>query len=239
MDTVIDKILSVIAPHICKSCGEQGTALCKRCIFNVLQNKYTKCVVCSREVSAGAFAKHGNLCRVCARTSLFAKVFVVGSREKVLQHLVDDYKFNSERGTAEPLAELLAKTMPATTPSDLIVVPITTVAKNVRSRGFDHMKLIAKKLAHIQHLRLMPDLLLRTNNLTQHFLANPSERRANAEKSFAISPRVKIPAKILLVDDIFTTGATVNTAAKLLYAGGAKEIWLAVIVRQPQKFHAK
>jgi len=239
MDELTDKLLGVIAPHICKSCGEQGASLCDRCIFDVLQHKYTKCAVCFHNINAKNFAKSGNLCPTCARVSQFTKIFIVGAREEILQRLVDDYKFNSEHGAAEPLAKLLAKTLPPVLPPDMTVVPITTVAKNVRSRGFDHMKLIAKKLARIQHLPLIPDLLLRTNNLAQHFLANPTERRTNAEKSFAINPRAEVPAKALLIDDIFTTGATVNATAKILRSAGVQDIWLAVVMRQPQKFLAK
>ena len=239
MNELIDRLLNLVAPHICKGCGRLGAALCGRCIFNILQTQFRRCLMCYRELDVKDFTEYGDLCSTCARTSLFIRAYAVGPRAKTLQRLVDDYKFNSERGAAQPIAKLLAQTLPDNLPPDLTVVPLTTVAKNVRERGFDHMKLACRKLARARRLPFAPNVLARMNNLTQHFLKNPAARRDNAAKSLAINPRVKVPAKVLLVDDIFTTGATVDAAAKILHAAGAREIWLTVVVRQPDRRRTK
>ena len=231
--------MGLVAPHICANCGQTGATLCKRCIFNIYHQKFHGCLICFREISPTDFAKRGNLCQICSRTVPFSRIYVLGPRQGILQKLLDDYKFNSQRGGAGPLAQLFAKILPENLPPDLTVVPVTTVAKNVRNRGFDHMKLAGQKLAKIRGLNFAPDILLRTNNLTQHLLKNSRERRENAKKAFAINPRAEIPPRILLIDDIFTTGATVSATAKLLQKSGAREIWLAVLAFQPRKSSAK
>jgi ComF family protein len=160
---------------------------------------------------------------------------VVGLRRDGLQRLVGDFKYNSERGSAKVIVRLLDQTLPNKELNDFTVVPITTVAKNVRYRGFDHMKLVGKRLAKVRRLPFAPDLLSRKNNSTQHNQAGLAARRRNAAESLSINPRVKVPSKILLLDDIYTTGATVETTAKILRRNGAKEIWLVIVARQLSK----
>jgi ComF family protein len=172
---------------------------------------------------------------MCVVSSPFSRVCVVGWREGALENVIDGYKFQSERASGAVLAALLDGVLPGVLPQDLVVMPIPTVAKNVRIRGFDHTKIIAKKLARKRQLPIITDLLKRTNNLTQHFLASTEDRRKNAEKSLVVNQNIKVPAKVLLVDDIYTTGATVEFAARLLRRYGVKEVWLGVVVRQPRR----
>ena len=235
MNELIDRILNLIAPHICKGCSVSGAVLCERCEIHILNKKYTQCVICEVHLDAADLINRGNMCKKCSKSAPFDRIFAVGARRGNLRKLVGDFKYNSERGAAGKIVKLLDKTLSKEIPTDMHVVPITTVAKNVRLRGFDHMRLIGKKLARKRKLPFSPNILLRINNSTQHSQTNPAARRLNAEKSLAMNPRAKVPRKILLLDDIFTTGATVETAAKLLREAGAQEIWLLIVARQPSR----
>ncbi len=235
MNEMIDQTLGLIAPHICKGCGVSGAALCKRCEIHILSKKYMNCVICEAHLNAPDLLKRGNMCKKCFKATLFNGIYAVGLRRGNLRKLVGDFKYNSERGAAGKIVKLLDKILPKEIPTDMNVVPITTISKNVRLRGFDQMKLVGRKLAKKRRIPFSPNLLLRKNNSTQHNQASPVERRRNAAKSLAINPRAKVPQKILLLDDIYTTGATVETAAKLLRKNGAKEIWLLIVARQPSK----
>ena len=176
-------------------------------------------------------SSRGNLCPGCARRLPFTKVFVVGERVGALKKLVGDHKYFSERESARPIAELLSAVLPDDLPSDMVIVPLPTIPKHIRQRGFDHTKLAARRLSRIRKIPMDTGILRRTNNISQHS-ATSAERRTQAEKSFRVNPRAKISPKILLVDDIYTTGATTTAAAKLLSDHGATEIWLAVVARQ-------
>ena len=227
---MIDSMLSLVAPHICVGCGAASGMLCECCFFDIISNKWCKCIACNQQMTTTVFVKNSNMCHECNKNLPFDKVFIVGARSGSLQKLVGDYKYFSQYEGAKQIASLLNQILPEDLPSDLVIVPLTTIPKHVRQRGFDHMKLVAKNLAKIRKLRVC-SILRRTNNLSQH-VASGSQRRENAKSAFYISQSAAVPKIILLIDDIYTTGATTQAAAKLLKERGANQIWLAVAARQ-------
>ena len=98
------------------------------------------------------------------------------------------------------------------------------------------MLLIARALARRRNIPVTP-LLVRRNNVTQHFAPDAKARRQQAKEFFALSRRFVVDPKAnyLLIDDIFTSGATLGEAAKLLRQAGAKRISIAIIARQRDK----
>ena len=228
--TMIDWLLRWLSPHICEGCGQVGDSLCERCNFYILKHRWPKCLNCRCLMTIVERAPRGNLCRDCRRRLPFARAFVVGSRTKTLKKLVGNYKYFSRRESARAIAGLLSAILPEELP-DLVIVPLPTIPQHIRERGFDHMKLVARRLSRQRNLACEPNLLLRTDNISQHS-ANLRERAKQAAQAFTINPRRPMPTRILLIDDIYTTGATVAAAAKLLKKHGAKEIWLGIVARQ-------
>jgi competence protein ComFC len=95
------------------------------------------------------------------------------------------------------------------------------------------MKLVARQLSRLRKMPCNTRLLFRTDNLSQHS-ANLRQRQQQAGLAFRVKGNQSLPERVLLIDDIYTTGATTAAAAKLLKKHGAKEIWLAVVARQPR-----
>jgi ComF family protein len=157
-------------------------------------------------------------------------VFVVGERTRTLRKLVGNYKYFSRRESAVATAQLLNDVLPEISP-ELTIVPLPTIPKHIRERGFDHMKLVARKLSHRRGLKCDLNLLCRTDNVSQH-TANLQQRQKQAAQAFSVNPHRPMPKLILLVDDIYTTGATTMAAAKLLKKHGAREVWLGIVARQ-------
>jgi ComF family protein len=143
--------------------------------------------------------------------------------------LVYDFKFKSEYGNAQVLAQLLDETLPIF-PDSTVIVPIPTIPKHIRQRGFGHTETIAKLLARKRKMKLLKNWLIRTDNSVQHGL-KAKDRQKIAQKTFGIRPLGQPPSEILLIDDVYTTGATANAAAKLLQKAGVKTINLALIAR--------
>lgn len=223
---LIDDILGLLSPHICKGCGQIGSTYCSRCIFNMTKRNYPICLTCGKP------CKTNNLCPACRkRNNFFADLHCLGERTGELLHLVGDYKYNSEVASCRVLARLVANRM-TTLPPDLVIVPIPTIAAHIRQRGFDHMLLLARQLGRLTNRPVNNKILHRTNNISQHRL-NLRDRRELIRGSLAVYDQSPAPSRVLLLDDIWTTGSTMKTAAELLHQAGVSDVVGCVIVKQP------
>ena len=224
---MIDKLLGIVSPHICKGCKEKGNTLCDSCIFNIIDDSYQKCIAC------GGLAKTGNLCQKCHSKMPFDRAFVVGERRDELKRLVGDFKYNSERAGAISVAKLLDGVLPAL-PHGTVIVPIPTIAPHIRQRGFGHMELVARKLARIRKMSYDSRLLIRIDNSVQHGLTL-REREKRAAKTFGVNRHRSAPSEVLLIDDIYTSGHTMIAATKLLKKAGVKTVNVAIVAKQVGK----
>ncbi|MBR3256096.1 ComF family protein [Candidatus Saccharibacteria bacterium] len=167
----------------------------------------------------------------CLRCSGLPSVYTVADRSTVIGTLVHDLKYSSARAIAKPLAEVVDATLPVIV-GDVTVVPLPTISRHIRERGFDHTLEIAKQL-----IKLRPDwtyktILVRANDTVQ-VGASESNRLKQAKKAYRINPKQSIDeaTTYLLIDDVWTTGASMKEAHKtIVKAGAAKTIMLALAV---------
>lgn len=155
------------------------------------------------------------------------------TRQGIIQQLIDDYKFHRVKAAGIVLAELFDRVLDEL-PEQTIIVPIPTAAANIRRRGYDHMKYIAYQFAKYRNLPCQ-QLLIRRNNVTQHFTKTAGERKRQAREFFAVHTKSSLDGSYLLIDDIFTTGSTVRAAVDALQAAGAHEVRVAVIAHHTGK----
>ncbi len=128
-------------------------------------------------------------------------------------------------------AELLDGVV-AQLPSGVAVTGIPSAPGTIRIRGFDHMRRITDLFAKKRGLSVVQPLA-RVSPVTLHFL--PRQERVRLGPSlFRLSGEL-VPEKVLLLDDIVTTGTTLTAAVRLLKNAGAKEVYVAVLARQPEK----
>lgn len=140
------------------------------------------------------------------------------------QRLIWSYKFSHQRRLARFFAEQIHARIP-TWEGDGVVVPIPGSPKNTRRRGWDQMRTIARRL-HAQYEVPILDMFRHLRRRTQKSLGK-SERAVNAVETFALRPRLVLPANvnsILLLDDVYTTGATVNACARLARSVGIEQV---------------
>jgi ComF family protein len=220
-------LVNLLAPHYCCSCGEIGAVLCERCKYDIVGEPYGACILCHNIAKPTE-----NLCNSCSAT--FSHAWVLGSRTDVLKKMIDDYKFERVRGAYKVFAELFDATLP-NLPPDIIVVPIPTIAKHVRVRGYDHMRLVASEFARVRKFAYSPCLYRATSTMQRG--ASRAVRRDQAEAAFAACD-VNPGARYLIIDDVSTTGATLEYASRVLLRAGAHEVWVAVLATQPlEKSH--
>lgn len=215
-------VSDLIAPHYCCSCGVVGKILCDYCKYDIISSIPVFCLQCLKPVG-----RFGDVCKQCK--TYYAKGWVVGHHRAAIKQLIAEYKFHSAKSAGNELALLLSEALP-NLPNDVIITSVPTVHSHIRQRGYDHTSAIAAKLAKDRHLPFSRTLK-RQHNYTQRG-SNKSTRLAQAKEAFgAVS--VQVGAKYLLIDDVCTTGATVNYAAKALLDAGASEVWVAVVSREP------
>jgi len=218
---MIDKALNLLAPHYCCGCQKIGILLCDYCKYNINNEHNFACLACLRPCGVSG------ICTGC--TLPYSRAWCVGKRQDELEKLIDIYKFERVKSADVVLADLILSTLP-TIPSDVIVVPVPTVASHVRNRGYDHIKIITRKISKATGLTHI-DCLDRLTTATQHG-ATASQRVEQAKVAFGINSKFIKNMTYLLIDDVFTTGSTVRFAAEKLREAGAKDVWVAVIARQ-------
>lgn len=227
---LLDQLLSPISPLLCKGCGRLGGSLCERCINDILRQPCPICLRCRKRLNSG------NMCAQCRKSSAqrLTNAWAVGWRTSVLRQLTNDYKFHSELNVAPVLALLLQKTLQRVAPElnfDAIIY-VPTIARHIRARGFDHMALVAQQLSVKLGVSVLPEVLVRLDNHVQHG-SNRQERRRIAT-SLGVNTNVTLPANVLLIDDIWTTGSTMQTAAALLRGAGARRVYGLIVAVQPE-----
>ena len=213
-------LFDLIAPHYCCSCGEIGRILCDYCKNDIVAEPYSACIAC------GNLATNLGICKDCE--TVFSRAWCVGERTDALKDLINLYKFERARAAYTVITEMLDEVV-AQLPDETIVTSVPTIAAHVRQRGFDHAQLIAREFARRRKIPYQPTVR-RASNLVQHG-ATRAKRQKQAARAFTCEPVRS--GVYLLVDDIFTTGATANYASQALLDAGATEVWLAIGARQP------
>lgn len=218
---MIETLLSTLAPHLCSSCGVVGQLLCDNCKSNIISQWRPICVLCGKLSRGGVCMSHH---------AFFDFAWILGRRSGVLQCLIGSFKFQHQRAGALLLAGMLHVAIP-TLPAFVVVVPIPTSRPHIRQRGYDHCLLLAKRFGRLRRIPVRP-ILFRRHDAVQH-KSSRQQRLAQARTAFMIDGTLDPAVTYILFDDIVTTGATLNQAARVMKEAGAQTVWVVAIARQP------
>lgn len=229
-------LLDLLCPHTCRGCGRLGAVLCKCCKNNMFRKNEWICPVCKN-----AFAKSSESCKNNGGGSLsylghcpecevkFENLWVGGWREGVLEKMVEEYKYQSVRAMGVEMVELIDRRIPEDFGEDeeIAVVPLPTIGRHVRERGFDHTLELAKKLAKRRGWKCERALTREAD--TVQVGAKVAAREEQAEKAYAVRGELDANKHYILLDDVWTTGASMRAAEKVMRAAGAVRMSVAVI----------
>lgn len=218
---MVHKLLDLVAPHYCCSCGEIGSLLCESCKYDIVSERFSGCLLCGKN-------KVGANCKSC--TSGIERTWCAGERTGALETLINSYKFENAEAAYMPLGDLLLASLPEL-PPDTIIIPIPTVRAHIRQRGYDHTLLLARYVAAKQGVAYNQYLRRKTASVQRG--ASRTLRIAQAKAAFEVKGYLDPSLPYLLLDDVSTTGSTLRYAAKALKNAGATTIWAAAIARQP------
>lgn len=215
----------------CPFCGEpdRQAKLCARCLAVIEEyRKEPYCCRCGRLAGKGAvFA--GQMCADCRKKKWpFVKARAVGPYEGPLKDVIHRFKYAGKIGLSRCLAELMAGLVlnePEFAEVDLLV-PVPLSAAKLRQRKFNQAELLAREVGEIVGVPFEArSLVKKVETLPQAGLSRPA-RESNIRQAFQVTNKSRIEdRKILVIDDVFTTGSTVSAAASALARSGAGNVY--------------
>jgi ComF family protein len=209
------------------------TPVCDDCWRSMMPHAAGECATCGLFME-GAAADPGTQCGLCrADTFGFEQARCFGPYENALSAVIRLYKYRGIRPLAAPLAGLLAQTLERLDAETLdLVVPVPLHRNRERHRGFNQAALLAKNLARAANIALAGRDCVRVRDTQPQTGLSGAERRKNVRGAFAVPAPERIRGRrVLLVDDVMTTGATVDACARALLAAGAAGVWVVTLGR--------
>ncbi|SEM44506.1 comF family protein [Pseudoxanthomonas sp. GM95] len=218
----------LLAPR-CLACGEPGADgldLCRACTEALPWNR-AACPRCALPTP------HGDRCGAClqAPTPMTA-TYAACVYGLPLDRLVPRFKFHQDLACGRLLAELMTRSL-ATVERPDALIPIPLHASRLRQRGYDQALELARPLGRALDLPLLERVLIRQRETAPQSELDAAARRRNLRGAFAVQARDMLPAHVALVDDVMTTGATLQAAAQVLLRAGVQRVDAWVCARSP------
>lgn len=234
---LLQELVFFLYPAGCAGCGElldapAGGDFCPGCRKSLELVSEPYCPVCGFPLAEEAPA---HLCGGCLEGRyLFDTSRSAGIYQGLLLRLIHRFKYEGDVSLARPLAHLLIS--PATEILALyqveLVVPVPLHPRRLRERGFNQASLLAARLGKWMRLPVGYSVLERSRWTDPQTGLSRNQRAVNVRGAFSLNDCQSVPGKgILLVDDVFTTGATVSQCARVLRKGGAGKILVLTVAR--------
>jgi ComF family protein len=233
--------LDLIFPNSCQICDAEASdddilrhGLCSECWAAVTVVPQNRCVRCGQAMGPHSECTEG--CVACRTVSFgFRAVVLLGIYDGRLREAV----LRMKRSTGESLAENMGRVFGecrrdriSELRSDL-VVPVPLHWRRAWHRGYNQAAAIAEQLAWVAGVPYSRGCLKRTRHTPQQLQPSSAARRANVRGAFRVRKGVRLTGKrILLVDDVMTTGSTASEASRTLREAGASEVVVAVLARR-------
>lgn len=230
------RCIDLLFPRRCPVCGEVmdfcGDLICPECMKKLSLVKNPTCKKCGKEL----YSDQAEYCLDCMR---HPKSFDGGrallNYNEAAQHSVAAVKYKNRREYLDFYAGAMAwrfeETVRRWHPQVLVPVPIHPSRR--RSRGYNQAEELAKRLSAAWGIPTDLKLLIRRKRTMPQYHLSPAERLKNLQQAFAIHPQRRIgkdcPACVVLIDDIYTTGSTLEACTRILKAAGVKQVYFLTI----------
>ena len=221
-------LAAALFPPRCAACGRPGAAICQPCLATATPLPHPQCRQCTRPLTYGD---------QCARCRLEQRrinhLYVPYAYTPPILQAVHRFKYANKRYLAADLAALAMSALPPDLRVDL-VVPVPLTPSRERQRGYNQGRLLATEVARRLDLQLDCDVLIRQRD-TPPQTSLPRARRLDNVRGAFRALRKLSGARILLVDDVTTTGATIEAATRALRRRGAVWVGALVLARTPEE----
>lgn len=218
-------LLDLFFPPRCPGCGRVGDLFCPACRAQVAPITEPVCLRCGRPLPEDA------LCADCrAQASALDGIRAAAIFAPPIREAIHSLKYANGRGLAAPLADYMVAAWRRVAPPADCIVPVPLHASRLAERGYNQSALLARALGAAVGLPVDEKLVLRQRATRQQALLSAAERRANVEDAFVCGASAA-GKRIVLIDDVCTTGATLEACAAAVRAAGATSVWALTLAQ--------
>jgi ComF family protein len=239
-----DFLIDLILPKECLVCGKEKTWLCPDCFLKINIINEESCFGCGQK------NKFGELCRSCRNKFYFdGLIGAVSYADPIVEKIIKTFKYNFVKDLDIFLEKLLfiffthhlerisiagiqeKNISPLLDQSELIIIPVPLHYRRKNWRGFNQSELLGESFAQKYNFRYDNKNLIRIKNNKPQAKLSDKKRKNNIKNCFAWKGEDLKDKNIILIDDVATSGSTLNECAKLLKYHGARKIWCLTVAK--------
>jgi ComF family protein len=221
-----DRALDLVFPPRCVSCNAFGAFICGACRTTMLPAEGPRCFTCWMPIDLRASCRRCDAHNLALSGVRSAFVYDAAARDAVLA-----LKFRGLSAVAPQMASSMAAQLVDWAPPVTSIVPVPLTGRRRRLRGFNQSELLAKEVARLTGIPLNVRALVRRHHTAAQARSSGDARWQNVAGAFNAGKRV--PAgSVLLIDDVITTGATLNACARVLLREGAGPVFALTFARE-------
>jgi len=223
-------ILDLLFPKICVGCGFVGEVICLKCI-NLLKTKRSHCFYCEKASLFGI--THPS----CLKKGPIDGSLILYQYSGLMVKIIRSYKYQLnqtiiDRFLLEAVLTQISKIKEFMPKVKVLLVPVPLGAERMRRRGFNQSLVICKYLSRLLGLEVADVLIKNRKTPPQAGISNKIKRKINMRKAFSIKNKQLIKNKdVMIVDDLVTTGATINELGGVLKNAGSGRIYSFALAR--------
>lgn len=223
-----EKLVDFFFPRRCVECGKIGDLLCAGCRQKLPRLLRPFCKKCGKPESSGG------LCPACwGQQTEIDGIRSVFRFEGAVRQAIHELKYRNLKAISGCLAKLMANYLQDNPVHGEVLVPVPLHLRRLRERGYNQSSLLAGELGKLIALPVIDDSLCRLkDSLPQARTTTVEERRRNVAKAFACRDEKLSGRSVILIDDVCTSGATLESCAVALKAAGAVSVWGLTLARE-------
>jgi ComF family protein len=234
---LLQAILDMIYPVCCPVCSEivipKGERICPSCREKLQYIKEPRCKKCSKPIEI----EEKELCGDCEHKKFhFEKGYAVWVYDETMKRSIANFKYHNKKEYAKFYIDEIVRLYGSVIKKLSVdaIVPVPLHPSKYRERGYNQADILAKGIGKKLELPVISKLLLRTKKTLPQKKLSDKERFRNLQEAFQYNEKVTDAyqgklTKVLLVDDIYTTGSTIEACSKQLLTNGVKEVYFIIL----------